>query len=323
MSVTWKNEYLALTESAGLADVSDRAFLELAGADRAKFLNNLCSNDVLRLTPGAGCEALLLNAKGRIVGHVFVYCSPEALVLDAAPGQAEKLTAHLDRYIIREKVELRDRTSEFAQLLLAGPQAVALLQRLGAPVPRETLSHAPAEIAGQPVFLRRSGLTGPESFTIVCSASDKGAALKTLQEAGAEQCSNEAVEAARIEAGRPLYGQDISEDNLPQELDRNDRAINFTKGCYLGQETVARIDALGHVNRTLVGLRFSTSEPPPPGTELKAGDAVVGRVTSSAYSPRVNSAIALGYVRAGHNQPGARLASAAGEAEVLALPMAR
>src|SRR5690606_6094431 len=130
-----------------------------------------------------------------------------------------------------------------------------------------------------------------------------------------------AVEVARIEAGMPLYGMDITDDNLPQEVDRNDWAISFNKGCYLGQETVARIDALGHVNRTLVGLRFASESVPEPGGELLAGDKVVGHVTSAAWSPAQRRAVALGYVRQGHNRPSARLVSAVGEAEVIALPM--
>lgn len=317
--VAWKHEYQALTQGVGVADVSDRSFVELVGADRAKFLHNLCSNDVLRLAPGQGCEALLLNAKGRVVGHVFVYCSPEALVLDSAPGQSEKLLTHLDRYIIREKVELKDESERFAQLLLAGPQAGELLGGLGAEAPQVWLAHGPAEIAGQPVFVRRSGLTGPDAFTVVCFRPQQEEVLQSLTGAGAVRCGAEAVEAVRIEAGMPQYGTDATEDNLPQELDRNDRAISFTKGCYLGQETVARIDALGHVNRTLVGLRLAGSEAPAAGAELKAGDLVVGRITSAAFSPKFGG-VALGYVRRGHNHPGARLTTATGEAEVVALP---
>lgn len=321
MTQTLATEYQALTESVGLADVSDRAYVELDGADRVKFLHNLCSNDVLRLAPGQGCEAYLLNAKGKVVGHVFVYCSQDTLVLDSSSGQAEKLVAHLDRYIIREKVTLADRTAEFAQLLLAGPHAVALLEQRGCAPPQDLLAHGKAEIAGQPVFLRRSGLTGPQAFSVICAADQKDAVAHALQDAGAVPCGAAAVTAARIEAGLPLYGTDITDDQLPQEVDRNDRAISFTKGCYLGQETVARIDALGHVNRTLVGLRFSGDHVPEPACELHGGETVVGRVTSAAWSPAPGGAVALGYVRQGHNRPGQRLTSPAGEAEVVALPM--
>jgi folate-binding protein YgfZ len=309
----------------GVADVSGRALVTVQGADRAKFLHNLCSNDVLRLKPGEGCEAFLLNAKGRIVGHVFIYSTSmegeEALVLDSAPGQGDRLVAHLDRYIIREKVVLQNETELFGQLLLAGSEAAKLLVALGCRPPQETLENHPVQIAGSPAVLRRSGLAGSDSFSVVCRRAQVEEVAGVLQCAGAIPCGATAVEAVRIEAGVPLYGADISEDNLPQEVDRNQQAISFTKGCYLGQETVARIDALGHVNRTLVGLRLDGNQLPAPGCELKAGDSVVGAVTSAAFSPRFGKTVALGYVRQGQNQPGVRLWSPVGEAEVVALPM--
>ena len=149
-----------------------------------------------------------------------------------------------------------------------------------------------------------------------------------LANAGAVPAGADAFEMARIEAGTPLYARDISDKNLPQEVNRDALAISFTKGCYLGQETVARIDALGHVNRVLVGVRFAGSEPPPPGTELTVteaqgseGKATVGAVTSAAYSPRLGSSLALAYVRRGHTQPGTQLTSSAGPAQVVSLPL--
>jgi folate-binding protein YgfZ len=130
-------------------------------------------------------------------------------------------------------------------------------------------------------------------------------------------CGQDAFEAARIEQGFPLFGQDISDKNLPQEVGRDKLAISFVKGCYLGQETVARIDALGHVNRKLARLRFSGPAVPGPGTELRAGEQVVGEVTSASWSPRLRSPVALGYVRTAHLSPGTRLTSSCGEAEVM------
>ncbi len=327
MMQTAERDYRALTEDAGAVDASGRAFLEMTGADRAKFLHNLSSNDILRLTPGDGCEALLLNAKGRIVGHVFVYCTEDSLILDASPGQNQKLLAHLDRYIIREKVTLHDRTADMGQWLLAGPRAQAVLESLGLEAPQAVLGHVRTklnrpDLADVLLFLRRSGLLGAATWTLLAPRDKHQALAESLQNAGVVLCGPEAAEAVRIEAGVPQYDRDISEDNLPQELNRTDRAISFTKGCYLGQETVARIDALGHVNRTLAGLRFAGSVIPEAGCELSgASDAVMGRVTSAAFSPRVGGAVALGYVRQGHNLPGSKLSSSAGDAEVVPLPM--
>jgi folate-binding protein YgfZ len=137
--------------------------------------------------------------------------------------------------------------------------------------------------------------------------------------AGAEMCQMETLDIVRVEAGFPFYGRDITEENLPQEVHRNERAISFTKGCYLGQETVARIDALGHVNRTLAGLRWDVAEIPPTGQELIVAGRVVGQITSAVWSPRYDSPLSLAYLRQGQNQPGLRLDTTIGTAEVVAL----
>ena len=128
-------------------------------------------------------------------------------------------------------------------------------------------------------------------------------------------------EQVRIEAGMPLYGRDISQKNLPQEVGRNAQAISFSKGCYLGQETVARIASLGHVNRSLVGVRFTGSDIPPAGTQLTADGKPVGHVTSSAFSPRLECPLALAYLRTGHHLPGTRLTCSGDQAEVVTLPV--
>ena len=143
-----------------------------------------------------------------------------------------------------------------------------------------------------------------------------------LRQAGARPCGSEAVEIARIEAGTPLFGRDITDANLPQEIARDARAISFVKGCYIGQETVARLDALGHVNRTLAGVRFAATDVPASGTELTDDSGkVAGRVTSATFSPTLGAPLALAFVRRETNTPGSKLTSAVGPAEVVQLPL--
>jgi folate-binding protein YgfZ len=143
-----------------------------------------------------------------------------------------------------------------------------------------------------------------------------------LRDAGARPCGFDALEAARLEAGTPWYGRDITDKNLPQEVARDPLAISFVKGCYIGQETVARIDALGHVNKLLVGVRFpGASHAPEPGTDLTAAGQSVGQITSSALSPKLGHPLALAYIRRGHHEPGTRLDSDQGPAEVIGLPV--
>jgi len=315
-------QHAALTGRAGLVDLHGRTQIEVTGEDRATFLHNMCTADIRRLAPGMGCEAFFCSAQGRILGYAYVFSAPESFVLETAPDQTG-LIAHLDRFVIREKVELFDRTSEWSEFLLAGPHTESILSDVGAILPEGTvLAHTATQIGENATWVRRVELTGPGDFLIACRRDGTGAIRQALIAAGAEVVSADAFDAARVEAGSPFYGRDITADNLPQEVGRNTQAISFTKGCYLGQETVARIDALGHVNRHLVGVRFAGKEIPPAGEELSSPDKVVGRVTSSAWSPRLGAPLALAYVRRGHEKVGARLASRYGEAEVVRLPVA-
>jgi tRNA-modifying protein YgfZ len=219
-------------------------------------------------------------------------------------------------------VTFRDLSDQVQIFLVAGSVAAAKLQSLtSSQPPTEMLSFNHPAIAGCGCTLFRVPYTGADSFFIRATIDDAAAVRAALESAGARPCQADAVEAARLEAGFPYFGRDITDENLPQEVNRNQQAISFTKGCYLGQETVARIDALGHVNRLLVGLRFQADEVPAPATRLSAGDKEVGHVTSACYSPTLQVPLALGYVRRQHAKPGSKLESNRGPAEVIALPV--
>lgn len=262
-----------------MVDVSDRTKLELRGADRVKFLNSFCTNDIKRLQSGDSCEAFVCNVKGHVLAHIQVLCRDDALWLDTVPGQGERLAAHLDRYLIREDVQIVDRTADFAAFIVTGEEADGF--RVG---------------------------VAPHARLLWLEKGDAPTGIR---------CSREALEIVRIERGFPWYGTDISDENLPQEVDRNQQAISFTKGCYLGQETVARIDALGHVNKTLCQITFAGNAVPAAAVELSSGDKVVGHVTSAAWSPKHSAPLALAYIRRGSNEPGRKLSSSAGDATVL------
>jgi folate-binding protein YgfZ len=317
----WIAEYDALVHRAGLVEL-ERTQIELSGADRSTFMHNLCTADVKRLPAGAGREAFLTSVQGKTLGHVFLFAGSETLVIDTVAGQAESILKHLDHYLITEQVTLTDRSDDWSEWLLAGPRAESLLaERFDVRIEEPRLSHATIDLAGMGVSVRRVDVTQPGGFLISVPREARDALRDALLAAGATRCGHEAFEAARLEVGFPWFGLDITDANLPQEVGRDQQAISFVKGCYLGQETVARIDALGHVNKTLVGLRFDGTDVPAARTELQAGGAVVGHVTSASYSPRLQAPLALGYVRRGHNQVGARLESPAGDAEVIALPL--
>jgi folate-binding protein YgfZ len=318
------DQYAALSQKVGDADLSDRTRLAVAGRDRVAFLHSFCTGDIKRLDVGRGCEAFITNPQGKTLGHALVFCEPDRLLLDTSPGHAELLTAHFDKYLISEDVQVVDLTSQRALLLVAGPLAPELLSRLaGVPAPKELLAFSTASIAGCQVAVYRVEYAGPASFFVQSADADLAAVKAAILCAGGRQCGLESVESCRLEAGFPLFGRDIDSDNLPQEVGRDKQAISFTKGCYLGQETVARIDALGHVNRGLVGLRFPGSELPPAGTLLQADGKDAGHITSSAWSPLLNAPLAMGYVRRMQAKPGTQLESPLGSASVIALPVSR
>jgi folate-binding protein YgfZ len=179
------------------------------------------------------------------------------------------------------------------------------------------LSHSIGEIAGHTVWLRRVAMVLPLGYLVAGKREAHAVVSSSLVAAGATACDAAALEAARIEAGWPSYGIDITEKNLPQEVGRDATAISFTKGCYLGQETVARIDALGHVNRHLVRLRFEGRAIPSPGAELTADGQPAGNVTSAAWSAGWQAPIALAYLRRGSDAPGTRIAWSGGAGEVV------
>lgn len=321
-STNWQDEYAALVGHVGIVDLTGRTQIELRGGDRASWLHNLTTNEIRKLEPGAGCESFLTSVQGRILAHAMIFVAAESIVLDTVAGQAAKIIEHLDHYLITEDVTVTDRSNDWGELLLAGGGAAALLAKVADSQPPEAhLAHAPITIAGSSVWARRTSLTGPVEFLISGPTEHVAAAKSALCQSGAVECRADAFQAARIEWGFPCYGADISDKNLPQEVARDEQTISFVKGCYLGQETVARIDALGHVNQTLVGLRFEQPEIPQAGLELTAHGKPVGTITSASFSPHFDAPLALGYVRTGSNAPGTALQSACGSATVVTLPI--
>jgi folate-binding protein YgfZ len=327
-------EHAAALEGAAVFDVSHRSKIEVTGGDARAFLQGLCTNDVAGLPVGAGCEAFFTTVQARVVAHALVYHlllhdGRDALWLDAGPGLAEKIIKHLDHFLISEQVEFADRTLEFAQMHVAGPQARTVLESaLHDDIPTlEPLQHMMRTFdVNATCNIRRNEPLGTPGYDIVCLASRAGMAWEALTRAGAVPAGLQANEVLRMEAGTPVYGKDMDESHLALEVGRTRQAISYTKGCFLGQEPLVRIRDLGHVNRSLTGLKIPGGAAVPRGTPLFRAGKEVGQVTSSVVSPRIGSAIALAYVRRGNWDPGTVLEiEAAGSgrvAEVAALPFA-
>ena len=314
-------DYQRFNESAGIVGPGPRTQVQLTGQDRAGFLQGFCTNNLESLEPGKGCEAFVTNLQGKIISHVTIFCGPESLVLETSGNQAERLIGRLDRYIIRDDVTLKDQSQAWHQWLVGGQQAAALLgPTCTDKVPSNRLDHCDTLMESIPVSIRNVPWSRNPCYSVNCLQEEASRIAEILAAAGIHRCADETAEICRIEAGFPCYNMDLTENNLPQEADRDRQAISFTKGCYLGQETVARIDALGHVNRKLRGLRFASSEIPVVGSEVIVDGKSVAQITSSCYSPGHQAALALAMVQRGHDEEGTILAGAAGSATVCELP---
>jgi folate-binding protein YgfZ len=305
MSVT---DYQQAYSHAVAFDHSQHGKIEVAGRDAATFLHNLCTNDIINLQPGAGCQAYFANAQARLVSPIIVYRVPgrNEFWLDIPVNMAAKVMTHLDRYLISEDVQLADHTAEFAQIHVAGPESpVAITKCADRQMPDlAELQHIKVSdnIAAMLVVRRRSPL-GLPGFDILCAHDRTDTVWQRLAAAGAPRGTDETYEVLRIEAGTPEFGRDIDENRLVFDIGRNPAAISYTKGCYLGQEPIVMARDRGHANRKLLGLIVSSPDLVPPGAKVFRGDVEVGQVTSSVASPRLGR-IALAYLRRGHQDPG-------------------
>jgi len=314
-------EYAALREGAALVDLGFRTVVRATGADRVTFLHGMLSNDVASLGPGAGCPALLLTIQGRVTADLRVAALGDALLLDVDVRARAALVEALEKLIIADDVELREPGEPLALIGVEGPGAARLLPDAAGLAP---YAHAALTLAGVPVRVQRATeLRGP-GFVLHVPAAGAAAVWDALAAAGTRPCGMEALESRRVEVGVPRIGVDMDGATLALEVPVED-AISATKGCYLGQEVVARGTARGHVNRRLVGLRLEGPEPPP-GAPLVRDGKEAGRLTSVARAFGAGGLAALGFVRRECWEPGTELRVRHGHAVTLArvaeLPLA-
>jgi tRNA-modifying protein YgfZ len=308
---TLSSEYRTITEECGIVDRSDRGKLALTGADSKSFLQGQVSNDVEALTAGEGCYSAFLTPKGKMLGDVRILDAGHELLLDTERVALQELFNMIRRFSIGYDVQLHKRTLERGLLSLLGPRADELVGDAG-PAAVEH-AHVEIELGGVPVRAIRTDV----GVDLLCAGSDTESLRQALGQAGARPVSEIAAECLRVERGRPRYGVDLDDTVIPQEADLNARAVSFTKGCYVGQETVARLYYRGKPNRHLRGLLLS--DPAQGGEELELGGRVVGHIGSALVSPRLGP-IALALVRR-EAPPGSTVTvGSAAAAEVVELP---
>ena len=304
------SEYWALQKSAGLIDLSCSGIFELKGDDRTRFLHGMVTNDIKSLTPGGGCHAAFLSPQGRMTADLRVFCAEDSLILTTEPAVREQFGPALRKYIIGDRSVLIDRSEELAVLSLQGPKASELLaSMLSQPLPLKLpYDHFESTLAGAKIRICRVDRTRAGGFDLIVERQNLGLVwhliLENGKNEGVQPVGFESFNVHRIEAGIPWYGLDIDEHTLPIEAGLEKDAISFNKGCYIGQESVARITYRGHVNRKLIGLSLSGDRPPSKGDKISKDGQEVGWVTSSAYSPNLKIAIALGYLRREVLEPG-------------------
>ncbi len=288
-------EQRALREGCGLLDRCERGKLALTGAGAAEFLNGQVSNDVERLADGEGCYAALLTHKGKMRGDLRILRTSSELLLDTERVALQALFDTIRRFKIGYDVELHKRTLECGLLSLIGPRAREIAGTAAggeALPPAIEHAHRPATIAGRQA--RLISTARPDGIDVLCGTDDREAVQAALLAAGAEAVSEAAAEVLRVELGVPRYGVDLDESVIPQEAGLNERAVSFTKGCYVGQETVARLYYKGKPNRLLRGLCLGQAAST--GEEILHAGRVVGRLGSVAASPSLGP-IALALVR--------------------------
>ncbi|HEX5705689.1 MAG TPA: glycine cleavage T C-terminal barrel domain-containing protein [Pyrinomonadaceae bacterium] len=327
---------------AAVFDLRERGRVEVAGAEAVQFLNGLVTNDVKALSDGRWMRAAFPNVQGRLIANARVLRTGDAFLFDTEPATRAALLKTLERFTLAGDFRVRDLTGETSCLSVQGARA--------ADVVRETLGEEAAALARGQVFKSQGGghssdvgrrftrtftilrdtHTSEDGFDVIVGASDADALLAELTRAGALRAVGEASEVLRVEAGVPVYGKDVDESSVVLEAVAEE-AVSFTKGCYVGQEIIARIHWRGHVAKKLAGLVFEGDARPATPARLLAGEAdrEAGRVTSAVFSPRLGRAVALAVVKYEFLKAGTRLRIASGEGEealaarVAELPLVR
>jgi len=319
-------EYRAALEACALFDETDRERIEVDGEDAGGFLHRILASDVRSLEVGGGQRSLLLSSKGKVLFEFDLFRGPDAFWISIPPGSAAGLAAALENYHFAERLRIAV-TGGHAPLAVCGPQADRIVREVAGVLPPEA-DHAwlRGDFGGGEIVLARVQVAGSPGIRLDGGSGLAATLWNALRTAGATPAGIVARDCLRVEAGAALFGVDVDENVYPQEA-RLETAFSLTKGCYVGQEVVAKIDTYGGLNKRLVALRISHDDPVPRGTRLLREDEGelrdLGVVTSWAYSFVLDAGVALGYVKRRHQEPGTtfRLGPTTAEGVIVPLPI--
>lgn len=291
-------EHRAVRESVGLLDLSFRTLVRVTGTERTRFLNGMLTNDIARLETGKGCYTCMLTPQGKILADLEVYAFHDYHLLELGFQVKERALDHLNKYVIADDVSFEP-LEEDALIAVQGPRARAVLGRLlpCAPLPPHEWNCAELTLEDHPCRIMQASITGEDGCKLAISGTGAALVWRTLQDADVTPVGMVALNSLRLEAGIPWFGTDFDEENFPQEAGIEDRAVSFTKGCYIGQEFVVRIAHRGHVNRRICGLIIEGESLPHPGDLVLREEKEVGQISSAAGSPNLGKIIALGMLR--------------------------
>lgn len=320
-------EFAALHERCGIYDLGYRGKISLSGEDRVRWLNGMVTNNIRDLASGRGVYAFLLNPQGRVLGDLYAYNRGESLLIDTDCSQVEKILATFDHYIIMDDVEIANRSKELTALGIAGPNARAVLKAADISLPElqplefHTVK-CDCDCGCLECTIVRTDDPLVESYEIWLSPEYVKPLWDSLVKAGATPVGAEALELHRIVAGIPRYGVDIRERDLPQETEQA-RALNFNKGCYIGQEIVERIRSRGAVHRKFSGFVAEGPTSIAPSSKIVAGEKESGEITSAATISLAGESktVALGYIRRESGTPGREVMIGSVKAIVASLPI--
>jgi aminomethyltransferase len=297
-------EHRAVREGAGVVDRSLVGKVTVTGRDRQAFLHGMLSNEIKSLKTGQGTAAAFLDAHGKVLALLHVYVCEDRLLLELPPSLTDKTLELLDKFLISEKAYFEAADESFSVLAVEGPRAQGVLSSLaGRDLDLVPYQHVEVSVAGAPVRVVGRSDTGGPGFQCWTVAFQGPALWRALVDAGARPVGAEALNVLRVEAGIPWYGHDVDDTVILPETGL-EHLVSYNKGCYIGQEVVARVKYRGHVNRALSGLVLDGDRVPAPGAKVVADAREVGRVTSAVRSITIGKPIALGYVRREHCAPG-------------------
>jgi len=309
-----ESEHRAVRQAVGLADLSHRGKLRVTGDDRVKWLQSVISNDILPLQPGQGRYSSFLTHKGKMLTYFRVYLQTDAVMIEDAGEIGDTTYQALRKFLLYgTKAKMENCAESWGLLLLSGPNASTVIQSaFGVDVTAlKPVNFVSAQIGGQTALVMRTEETGEFDVEILLPAEALPTAWTTLIQAGApvgiKAIGNHAREALRIEAGIPKAGPELNEEIVPPEANLEGKAFSLTKGCYPGQEVVARMDTYGNVRRHLVGLILKGASVPPKGSKLFSGDREVGWISSAVRSPQFGQVIALGFPLRDFSKPDTKL----------------